>query len=98
MHILIGNKGSERRFKSVKSKNKGSDNMETLNFGWLRRARRVKRLTLGQVASAVGKDRSTIWRMENGKSGISTEMLLKLTQLYGISIADVISIAPDKEN
>ncbi|MBQ7554340.1 MAG: helix-turn-helix transcriptional regulator [Bacteroidaceae bacterium] len=64
--------------------------MESINLNWLRRARRDKHLTVDRVAEMVGKDRTTIWRYENGITPMSVEMLFKLLDIYRLSIVDVV--------
>lgn len=64
--------------------------MEGLNMNWLRRARRQKHLSIDRVAEMVGKDRTTVWRYENGVTPITVEMLFKLLDIYGLSILDVV--------
>lgn len=64
--------------------------MESINLNWLRRARRDKHLTVDRVAEMVGKDRTTIWRYENGITPMSVEMLFRLLDIYQLSIMDVV--------
>lgn len=64
--------------------------MEGVNMNWLRRARRQKHLSIDRVAEMVGKDRTTVWRYENGVTPITVEMLFKLLDIYGLSILDVV--------
>lgn len=64
--------------------------MEALNLSWLRRARLRKGMTLVQVAKKIGRDRSMLWRYENGESQITVKLLLQLLSVYGVSIGDVI--------
>lgn len=56
-----------------------------VNIDYLRRLRRQNKLNLSDVAHIVGKDRSTIWRYENGKSEISTDVLFALADYYQVS-------------
>ena len=64
--------------------------MEGVNMNWLRRARRQKHLSIDRVAEMVGKDRTTVWRYENGVTPITVEMLFKLLDIYQLSILDVV--------
>ncbi len=64
--------------------------MESINLNWLRRARRDKHLTVDRVAEMVGKDRTTIWRYENGVTTMTVDMLFKLLDIYQLSIMDVV--------
>ena len=64
--------------------------MESINLNWLRRARRQRHLTIDRVAELVGKDRTTIWRYENGITPLTVEMLFQLLDIYQLSILDVL--------
>ena len=72
--------------------------MEQLNLGWLRQARRKKKLTTEAVAEAIGKDRSTIWRYETAQTAMTVDILFKLLQLYDISIMDVVMVEGSDAN
>ena len=64
--------------------------MERINWNWLRQARRQRHFTVDRVAEMVGKDRTTIWRYENGITPITVDMLFKLLDIYKMSIMDVV--------
>ena len=64
--------------------------MEILSNSLLRQARRNRRLTLHQVADAVGISDSTMWKYENGQLPLTVERLFQLLNLYRCSITDVI--------
>lgn len=64
--------------------------MENVNVNWLRRARRQRHLTVDRVAEMVGKDRTTIWRYENGVTPMTVDMLFRLLDIYQLSIMDVV--------
>jgi len=64
--------------------------MESINLNWLRQARRQRHLTVDHVAELVGKDRTTIWRYENGITPMTIEMLFQLLNIYKLSIKDVV--------
>lgn len=64
--------------------------MESINLNWLRQARRQRNLTVDNVAELVGKDRTTIWRYENGITPMTIEMLFQLLNIYKLSITDVV--------
>ena len=68
--------------------------MESVNLNWLRRARRQKQLTVDRVAEMVGKDRTTVWRYENGVTPMTVDMLFKLLDIYQLSIMDVVVREP----
>lgn len=72
--------------------------MEQLNLGWLRQARRKKKMTTEAVAKAIGKDRSTVWRYETGQTAMTVNILFRLLQLYGISIKDVVMVKEGDAN
>lgn len=57
-----------------------------VNIDYLRRLRRHNKLKLSDVAHIVGKDRSTIWRYENAKSAVPTDVLFALADYYGVSV------------
>ncbi len=63
---------------------------ERLNLGWLRQARRNRKLTLAAAAESIGKDRSTMWRYENDETPMTVDTLLQVLALYGVSVVDVI--------
>lgn len=64
--------------------------MEILSNSLLRQARRNRRLTLHQVAVAVGISNSTMWKYENGQLPLTVDRLFQLLNLYRCSIVDVI--------
>lgn len=64
--------------------------MESINLNWLRQARRKRHLSVDRVAELVGKDRTTIWRYENGITPLTVEMLFQLLNIYNLSIVDVL--------
>ena len=64
--------------------------MESINLNWLRQARRKRHLTVERVAELVGKDRTTIWRYENGITPMTVDMLFKLLAIYHLSVVDVV--------
>jgi len=64
--------------------------MESINLNWLRRARRERHLTVDRVAGMVGKDKTTIWRYENGITSMTVDMLFRLLDIYHLSISDVV--------
>ena len=64
--------------------------MESINLNWLRRARRQRHLTVDRVAELVGRDRTTIWRLENGSTPLTVDMLFRLLDIYQLSILDVL--------
>ena len=53
---------------------------------YLRRLRREQRMSLSEVAARIDKDRSTVWRYENHKINIPCSELLKLAELYDVSL------------
>lgn len=64
--------------------------MESVNLNWLRLARRQRHLSIDRVAEMVGKDRTTVWRYENGISPMNVDMLFRLLDIYRLSIMDVV--------
>ena len=69
--------------------------MEQLNLSWLRQARRRRKMSLEEAASIVGKERSTMFRYENGQTPLTIGNLLKLLSAYGVSITEVIAVKED---
>lgn len=57
-----------------------------VDVDFLRRLRRQRRLSLGEAAAMLGKSRSTLWRYENGRVNMPSEMLLRLAEFYGVSL------------
>lgn len=57
-----------------------------VNIDYLRRLRRQKKMNLSDVAQLVGKDRSTVWRYENGKIEMPTEVLFILADFYQVNV------------
>ena len=64
--------------------------MESINLNWLRQARRKRHLTVDRVAEMVGKDRTTLWRYENGSTPLTVDMLFRLLDIYQLSILDLL--------
>ncbi|MBQ4213165.1 MAG: helix-turn-helix transcriptional regulator [Selenomonas sp.] len=64
--------------------------MESINLNWLRQARRKRHLTVDHVAEMVGKDRTTLWRYENGSIPLTVDMLFRLLDIYQLSILDLL--------
>lgn len=61
-----------------------------LNYGKLRRARLLKRMSLSDVARELNLNKSTLSRYENGASRIPAITLVELLQLYDMDLSDVI--------
>ena len=71
-----------------------SDN--SWDFGQkLKKIRTNKKITLKEVAQALGTSSSFISMIENGKSGISLAKLQKLLKFYELSMADLIDESTD---
>ena len=68
----------------------------TLNYSLLRKARRNRRLTLRRLADELGIDKSTAWRLENGKLRMTADMLFRWLEVCGASIDSVTS--EEREN
>ena len=71
--------------------------MEQLNLSWLRQARRRRKMSLEKAASIVGKNRSTMFRYENGQTPLTIDNLLKILNAYGVSITEVIAVKDDND-
>jgi len=63
----------------------------TINYSLLRQARRNHRLTLRMLAEELGIDKSTAWRLENGKLRMTADMLFRWLEVCGASIESVTS-------
>lgn len=57
-----------------------------VNIDYLRRLRRRRKIKLSDVAQLVGKDKSTIWRYENGIIEMPTGVLFALADYYQVSV------------
>jgi transcriptional regulator with XRE-family HTH domain len=67
----------------------GNDDEASLGAG-LRHARKVKGLSLAQVAAATGISRSLLSLIETGRSDITIGRLSRLAQLYDIRLSDLV--------
>ena len=63
--------------------------MEVLSLGLLKQARKKSGLSIEHAANIVKRDKSYIWRIENGSTDIKLNSLLALLNAYGVSITDV---------
>lgn len=57
-----------------------------VNVDYLRRLRRERKMDLSDVAQLLGKNRSTIWRYENGVVEMPTSALFVLADYYQVSV------------
>ena len=57
-----------------------------VDVDFLRRLRRQRHLSLAEAAALLGKSRTTVWRYENGRVNMPSEMLLRLAEFYGVSV------------
>lgn len=56
----------------------------------IRSLRRARAMTLAQLAAATGIDLSTLSRLETGQRQPSLEALLRLAQVYGVTVDDLV--------
>lgn len=56
----------------------------------LKAIREQSGLKAKDVAAKLGVTRSTLWHYEKGKRKPTFEMMVKLAQLYGVSVADFV--------
>jgi len=63
----------------------------TLNYSLLRKARRNRRLTLRRLGEELGIDKSTAWRLENGKLRMTADMLFRWLEIREASVESVTS-------
>lgn len=60
--------------------------MNLININFLRHLRREHHLSLATLGRIVGRNKSTIWRYEEGILVVPTDVLFKLADLYQVSI------------
>ena len=60
----------------------------------LRSARRARGLSLAQVAAATDISRSLLSLIETGRSDITIGRLVRLSELYGVHVSDLLSTEP----
>lgn len=56
----------------------------------LKRARVARGFTLKQVGEFVGRNQQSIWRYEAGLTDPSVDLLTKLADLYGVTLASLV--------
>lgn len=66
--------------------------------GEIRKRRKALGMTLEELALQVGGDNGNLSRLERGKQGYSDEMLRKIAQALGCSVADLFSGAERESN
>lgn len=64
--------------------------MLQIHIGYLRQARRNSGLTLSKAAQALGINKSTLSKYERGKSKVKSEILLKMADIYGLPIEELL--------
>ena len=72
------------------SDEKGGENMLQVHIGFLRQARRNSKMTLLQAAQALGINKSTLSKYERGKSKVKSDTLLKMAEIYNVSIEQLL--------
>ena len=61
----------------------------------LKRERVKKKVSLQDVADAVGASKAHVWELETGRSkNPSADLLTRLAEYYGIRVADLVGEAP----
>ena len=60
--------------------------MNPINIELLRRLRRQNRFSLAALGKVVDRNKSTIWRYEEGILIVPTDVLFKLADLYKVPI------------
>ncbi len=63
--------------------------MTKLNLGFLKKARRDRKLSTTRAGILLGKDRTCLWRYESGITDIPSRMLCKMIDLYKIWPQDI---------
>lgn len=69
-----------------------------VNIDYLRRLRRQRKMKLNDVAQLVGKDRSTMWRYENGVVEMPTDVLFTLADYYQVSVDSLRWSVAERQN
>ena len=64
--------------------------MLTLRTNYLRAARRQAQLSLTTAATALGINKGTLSRYENGIHKVKAETLLKMANLYNVPLSDLV--------
>ena len=62
-----------------------------VDVDYLRRLRRQRRLSLEEAANLLGKSRSTLWRYENERVNMPSETLLRIAEVYGVSVNQLVT-------
>lgn len=57
----------------------------------LKKLRRDMRLSIVAAARATGVSKTHLWNLENRDVNPSRELLLKLSSVYGVSVADLVN-------
>ncbi len=73
-------------------------NQRTLIASRLRAAREAAGLSQGQVAKLMGFHRPTISEMEAGRRRVSADELIKLAEIYGVSVEWIASKKADEKD
>ena len=60
--------------------------MNPINIDLLRRLRRQNRFSLAALGKIVNRNKSTIWRYEEGKLTVPTDVLFILSDLYKVPV------------
>ena len=68
--------------------------MIILDLRCLQLERIMRRVTIDEVAKVLGKDQSTVHRIESGKISLRVRDLLALLNYYGSSVAKVFRCIP----
>lgn len=71
--------------------------MEHLSLGLLKQARRKQHISTDEAASIVNRDKSFIWRVENGVTDIKVKTLTTLLNAYDVSVIDVFVRTPERQ-
>jgi transcriptional regulator with XRE-family HTH domain len=65
----------------------------------LKELRLRKNKSLQEIADSVGASKAHIWDLETGKSrNPSMELLVKLSKVLGVNVAELVGEKPDAEN
>lgn len=64
----------------------------------IRRRRKALKMTLEELALQIGRDNGNLSRLERGKQGYSDDLLRKIAQAFGCTVADLFAGAEQDSN
>ncbi len=61
-----------------------------LHVSYLRHLRRQNHITMAEAARKIGISKATLSRYENAETEVKASVLLKMADLYGVSLEDLL--------